>query len=103
MATFARGHKKVGGRQIGTPNRLTITVKDAIEQAAECIGGVDRLAEWVQEDPENERAFWVSIYPKLLPVQLAGDKYNPAHREITFTWKAPAPSPEPLSLKPEAH
>ena len=47
--------------------------------------------------------FWVSIYPKLLPVQLAGDKYNPAHREITFTWKAPAPSPEPLSLKPEAH
>ena len=94
---FARGHKKAGGRQIGTPNKLTTTVKDAIEQVAERIGGVDRMVEWVQEDPENERVFWVSIYPKLLPVQLAGDKYNPVRGDITFTWKPPAPSPETLS------
>ena len=37
--SFARGHKKTGGRQIGTPNKLTTTVKDAIEQVA-CVMGV---------------------------------------------------------------
>ena len=45
---------------------------------------------WFTEDPENERVFWVSIYPKLLPVQLAGDKYSPVRGDITFTWKPPA-------------
>jgi hypothetical protein len=76
--------------QKGTLNKLTTSVKDAIEQVAERIGGVDRMVEWVQEDPENERVFWVSIYPKLLPVQLAGDKYNPVRGDITFTWTPPA-------------
>lgn len=90
---FARGHKKVGGRQIGTPNRLTITVKDAIEQVAERIGGVDRMVEWVQENPENERVFWMSIYPKLLPVQLAGDQQNPVRGNVTFTWMSPETPP----------
>jgi hypothetical protein len=66
------------------------SVKDAIEQVAERIGGVDRMVEWVQEDPENERVFWVSIYPKLLPVQLAGDKHNPIRGDVTFTWMPPA-------------
>ena len=60
------GHRKVGGRKKGTLNKLTTSVKDAIEQVAERIGGVDRMVEWVQEDPENERVLWVSIYPKLL-------------------------------------
>ena len=90
MTTFAPGHRKVGGRKKGTLNKLTTSVKDAIEQVAERIGGVDRMVEWVQEDPENERVFWVSIYPKLLPVQLAGDKYNPVRGDVTFTWKQPA-------------
>ena len=43
------------------------------------------MVEWVQE-----RVFWVSIYPKVLPVQLAGDKYNPVRGHVTFTWKPPA-------------
>ena len=77
-------------RKKGTLNKLTTSVKDAIEQVAERIGGVDGLVEWVQEDPENERVFWVSIYPKLLPVQLAGDQQNPVRGNVTFTWKQPA-------------
>ena len=38
--------------------RLTSALRgeDAIEQVAERIGGVDRMVEWVQEDPANERA-----------------------------------------------
>jgi hypothetical protein len=83
---FARGHKKLGGRKKGTPNKLTATVKDAIAQVAEIIGGVERMAQWVQEDPENERSFWVSICPKLLSVQHAGDALDQV-QNVTFTWE----------------
>ena len=37
------------------------------------MGGVDRLVEWTRSDPNNERAFWAQIYPKLLPLQVSGD------------------------------
>ena len=47
--------------------------KDAIAQAAAGLGGVDRLIEWAREDPANERVFWGTIYPKLLPLQVTGD------------------------------
>jgi hypothetical protein len=83
---FARGHKKLGGRKKGTPNKLTATVKDAIAQVAEIIGGVERMAQWVQEDPDNEKAFWVSIYRKL-SVQHASDAQDQV-QNVTFTWES---------------
>jgi hypothetical protein len=64
--------KKTGGRRKGTPNRVTSLVREAIESAAEELGGATRLAAWAKEDPSNERAFWASIYPKLLPMQVTG-------------------------------
>lgn len=65
------------GRKKGVPNKQTTAAKDAIAAAAEGLGGVQRLIEWAKEDPLNERAFWASIYPKLIPVTLAGDPSNP--------------------------
>jgi hypothetical protein len=65
------------GRPKGSQNKLGKAVKEIIASAAEKIGGEDRLVEWVQADPQNERAFWTSIYPKLLPLTLAGDAENP--------------------------
>lgn len=64
--------QKTGGRTKGTPNKMTTAAKDAIAEAAERLGGVNRLTEWAQEAPENERAFWATIYPKLLPLQVSG-------------------------------
>lgn len=61
--------RKTGGRQKGTPNKMTATARDAIAIAATELGGADRLVAWARETPENERAFWVQIYPKLVPVQ----------------------------------
>ena len=61
-----------GGSRKGIPNKTTAIAKEAIALAAEKLGGTDRLVEWVQEDPLNERAFWTSIYPKLLPLQVQG-------------------------------
>lgn len=61
------------GRPKGVPNKTTTIAKDAIAQAAERLGGVDRLVAWTQEDPQNEKVFWGTIYTKLLPLQVAGD------------------------------
>lgn len=65
------------GRPKGVPNKATTLAKDAIATAAEGLGGAARLIQWAQEDPANERAFWATIYPKLIPVTLAGDPQNP--------------------------
>ena len=60
------------GRPKGAINKTTKAAKDAIAQAAEALGGADRLVSWAQEDPANERVFWGTIYPKLLPLELRG-------------------------------
>lgn len=69
------------GRKKGVPNKVTAAAKDAIAMAAERLGGTDRLVAWAQEDPQNERLFWGTIYPKLLPLQVSGVDGGPiAHR-----------------------
>ena len=68
---------KTGGRQKGTPNKTTKSAKKAIAEAADRLGGAERLVAWVREEPQNERVFWGTIYPKLLPLQVAGDSENP--------------------------
>lgn len=75
---FKKGEKRPGqGRPKGSLARHTVAAKDAIQAAADGLGGTDRLIAWAQEDPLNERAFWSSIYPKLLPLQIGGDPGNP--------------------------
>lgn len=70
------------GRPKGSPNKTTALAKDAINMAADKLGGVDRLVAWAKEDPQNERAFWATIYPKLIPVALSGDPDNPIKHVI---------------------
>jgi hypothetical protein len=65
------------GRPPGSRNKTTVAAKEAIALAAEGLGGTDRLIAWAQEDPLNERAFWSSIYPKLLPLQVTGGDGGP--------------------------
>ena len=64
---------KGAGRPKGSLNKTTASAKEAISIAADKLGGVDRLVEWAQSDPDNEKAFWVNIYPKLLPLQVNSD------------------------------
>jgi len=59
------------GRPKGAVNKTTATAKDMIAKAADQLGGVDRMVEWAREAPENERVFWGSMFPRLLPVQVA--------------------------------
>jgi hypothetical protein len=74
--TFKKGVIKPGQGKRG-PNKTTLVAKEAIAAAAEGLGGTDRLIAWAKEDPLNERAFWSSIYPKLIPVQLTGEDGGP--------------------------
>lgn len=61
------------GRPKGSLNKTTIIAKDAIATAADALGGPTRLVAWCKEDEKNEAAFWTTIYPKLLPLQLTGE------------------------------
>lgn len=76
------------GRPTGSPNRTTGAAKQAIEAAAEGLGGVKRLIAWAKEDSANERVFWGQIYPKLLPLQVSNDPDSPIPSVITFVVSA---------------
>lgn len=60
------------GRPKGSVNKTTATAKAMLEQAATGLGGIERLIAWAKEAPENERVFWGTMYPKLLPLQVNG-------------------------------
>ena len=72
MPNKITGGKAGPGRPKGAQNKTTKAAKDAIAEAAEKLGGTNRLVKWAKEDPLNERAFWSTIYPKLLPLQVTG-------------------------------
>lgn len=69
---FKKGEKRPNQGKRG-PAKTTLAAKEAIQLAAEGLGGTQRLIEWAKEDPLNERAFWSGIYPKLLPLQVTAD------------------------------
>lgn len=59
-----------GGRVKGTPNKLTQTVKQVIEQVAAELGGAQRMVQWAREAADNERLFWSQMYLKLMPKEI---------------------------------
>jgi hypothetical protein len=73
------------GRPKGVPNKVTAAAKSVIAEAAEKLGGVQRLVDWAKEDPENESKFWATIYPKLIPVQVTGEDGAPIRYEQVQT------------------
>lgn len=78
------------GRPKGALNKTTMAAKDAIAQAAADLGGTDRLVAWAREDALNERVFWGTIYPKLLPLQVAGEGGGPLNIQIVRFGDNPA-------------
>ena len=52
------------GRKKGTPNKITLTVKEQIEKCYKAIGGDKRFSEWADANPD---LFYVHIYPKIIP------------------------------------
>jgi len=77
------------GRPKGIPNKVTQSAKAAIAAAAEALGGSDRLTAWAQENPANERVFWGTIYPKLLPLQVTGEEGGPLELSLKLKFVKP--------------
>lgn len=76
------------GRPKGSKNKIPAQVKHALALAAEKLGGWQRLVRWVNEDPKNEFAFWVYIYPRLLGHEQVQVPQLPANITVVIT-KAP--------------
>jgi hypothetical protein len=79
---MAAGHK-TGGRQRGTPNKLTSAARAAFEAAFEGIGGVEQLTAWGRENPTE----FYKLYGRLIPVesQLSGPNGGPIEHLVNET------------------
>lgn len=70
MAKFEKGHKKLGGKVKGTPNKATQNAKEAFQLAFEGLGGVPAFIEWARKNQTD----YYKLYSKVLPldVKVAG-------------------------------
>lgn len=78
------------GRPKGVPNKTTSLAKSVIAEAADRLGGTDRLVAWAKENPGNERVFWGTIYPKLLPLQVNAEIEGSIAIRGALVWKTPS-------------
>jgi hypothetical protein len=64
--SFTDGHPKLGGRQAGTPNRLTGAFREALQIVYEDIGGHEAFTEWAKDNPTD----FYRICARLIPVEI---------------------------------
>lgn len=74
--------RKTGGRQKGTPNKITALLKDEILQAAEQAHPEGRVGFLRHQALENPTAF-LTLLGKVLPMQIEGAGENGEHL-VTF-------------------
>jgi hypothetical protein len=86
---FKKGHEKVGGRQPGSQNKVSVLLKDALIKAAEAEGldrkGKDGLIGYLRMLSRREPAVYGRLLEKLLPYQLTGKDGGPM--QLTHTTK----------------
>lgn len=79
---------KFGGRQKGTPNKITTDLRTMILDVVDKLGGAERLQEWATSSPAAEQAFWTQVVPKVLPkdINVGGQPGNPLNLGIKVTF-----------------
>jgi hypothetical protein len=65
------------GRPVGSVNKTTARLKDAILDAASQAGGEDGLVAYLQAQAVANPGPFMSLLGKVLPLQLSGDEDNP--------------------------
>ena len=64
-----RGGPRAGaGRPKGVPNKVHASMKQAIADAFEQLGGTQRMVEWAMEDPKHLTEFY-KLAARLIPVE----------------------------------
>lgn len=72
-ATAKRRPPNAGkGRPKGSVNKVTASIKAAITEAFDKLGGVPSLVEWGQEHPTEFYALWGRLAPKEVEVSGPG-------------------------------
>ncbi len=67
------GNPKTGGRQSGTPNRISGLLKTSILEAAEQAGGDAGLVGYLAGQAKDNPAVFMTMLIKVLPLQEAED------------------------------
>lgn len=70
-----KGTPRVGGRQKGTPNKLTASFKAAVLEAFNNLGGVESFVLWGHEN----RTEFYKIAARLIPHEVIGPGQDGAH------------------------
>ena len=78
-ATLFRPGERVTGRQKGTVNKLTVSIRDAIEHAFDELGGASYLEHVGKTDPRT----FCALLSKLLPTKLANADGSPLLAALT--------------------
>lgn len=68
---------KYGGRVKGTPNKLSMNIKEAFDYAFESIGGSQRLAEWAKDNTTD----FYKIFSKMLPTNSTANVSIVSHED----------------------
>ena len=77
-----KGQPKLGGRQKGTPNKLTADLKGMILGALSAKDGQKYLERQAEENPNA----FLTLVGKVLPMTVQGDSENPIQTTITVQW-----------------
>jgi len=86
VTAFRKGHKKVGGRKKGVPNKVPVELKSAILGALDASGGQSYLEQVARDNPQ----VFCSLLGRVLPMTVQGDKDNPLKTVLEITWAKPS-------------
>jgi hypothetical protein len=78
-ATLFRPGERVTGRQKGTVNKLTVSIREAIEHAFDELGGTSYLVHVGRNDPRT----FCALLSKLLPTRLSNADGSPLLAALT--------------------
>lgn len=78
-ATLFRPGERIAGRQKGTVNKLTVSIREAIEHAFDELGGASYLVHVGKNDPRT----FCALLSRLLPTKLANADGSPLLAALT--------------------
>ena len=82
-------HARAGGRKKSIPNKLTATVKEAIEIAFKGVGGSEYLMRQAEENPQAFMTLLGKIIPQQVHNELTGANGGPIQNEVRINLVRP--------------
>lgn len=76
---MAKG-QKTGGRQKGTPNKVTGNVREMVLRALDKAGGEEYLLAQARDNPNA----FMALVGKVLPTQITGPNDGPIKSEVSY-------------------